>query len=143
MDKNPSKGIFEESVVILFNISSCFWHLSSLTNISLFRANLVSCDLIQWERLDLCFPWYSEGKTVPYLAKLDKILYPDRKDLCFYCALCVELETDRCLATPEARKFWVKEKNYLSYAGNFEAKRIFACHVCWSTKQTEKYNLFI
>lgn len=51
--------------------------------------------------------------------------------------------TGRCLATPEARKFWMKEKNDLSYPGSFKAKRIFACHVCWSTKQTEKYDLFV
>lgn len=49
----------------------------------------------------------------------------------------------RCLAVSEARKFPMEEKNEFSDPGNFEVKRIFTCHVSWSTKQTEKYDLFV
>lgn len=63
--------------------------------------------------------------------------------ICAATVHCDKLETGRCLATSEARKFWMKEKNDFSYPGNFEAKRIFTCHVCWNTKQTEKYDLFV
>lgn len=39
--------------------------------------------------------------------------------------------------------FFLKERKKFSYPGNFEAKRIFICHVCWSTKQTERCDLLV
>lgn len=57
-----------------------------------------------------------------YLAKLHKMLYTSRKDLCSYCSLCDKLETGRCLATSEARKFWMKEKNDFNYLETLKPK---------------------
>lgn len=71
------------------------------------------------------------------MAKLDKKLAVER--ICAPIVRCDRLETGRCLAASDARKFWIQEKNDFGYPGNFEARKIFICHVCWNTEQTEMW----
>lgn len=50
---------------------------------------------------------------------------------------CDKLGAGTCLATSEARKVLIKERNDFSHPGYSEAKRIFTCLVGWSAEQTE------
>lgn len=133
VDRKPSQEDFQSGAVSPFNLSSVL-----LKPLAVKHQGFLVVIFVIWFHEKL-LAWISSMENLCVWQNWVKYY----KDLCFYCSLCDKLATGRGLATSEARKFFLKERENFSYPGNFEAKRIFICHVCWNTKQTEKCEMLV
>lgn len=131
VDRRLSQEDFQSGAVSPFNLSSLLLKPLAVKH----QGFLVVIFVIWFHEKHLT--WISSMENLRVLQNWTKYY----RDLCFCCSLCDKLATGRGLDTSEAKKFCLKERENFSYPANFEAKRIFICHVCWSTKQTEKCDL--